>query len=118
MFQIEKQDQAVILVPQRDLREFEFGEIEDEGSDVLRMIDQGEAQSVIVDFQKTDYYGSTALSFFVKLWKRVRANGGKMAFCNVSAHELEILEMTKLDNLWSLCSTRDEALRDILRRET
>ena len=43
----------------------------------------------------------------------MRANGGQMAFCNVSAHELEILELTKLDTLWGLYGSRDEALRQV-----
>ena len=113
MFEIEKQGDVVIVTPERDLREFEFGEIEDEGMQLLRLLESREARNVVIDFSHTDYYGSTALSFFVKLWKRVRANGGKMAFCNVSAHELEILELTKLDTLWGLYGSRDEAVRQV-----
>jgi anti-anti-sigma factor len=113
MFHIETEGKIVVVVPERDLREFEFGEIEREGAELLEMLDGPDARSVVVDFHRTDYYGSTALSFFVKLWKRVRATGGKMAFCNVSAHELEILELTKLDTLWSLCGTRNEAFEEV-----
>jgi anti-anti-sigma factor len=113
MFEYEMLDDVIIVTPQRDLREFEFGEIEAEGADLLRILEEENAKSLVVDFHKTDYYGSTALSFFVRLWKRVRENGGKMAFCNVSAHEFEILELTKLDTLWSLSGTREEALREV-----
>jgi hypothetical protein len=28
-------------------------------------------KNVVLDFHKTDYYGVTALGFFVKLWKKV-----------------------------------------------
>ena len=82
-----------------------------EGTDILRLLDSRTARNLVIDFRNTDYYGSTALSFFVKLWKRVRANGGQMVFCNVSAHELEILELTHLNTLWSLCNSRDEAMK-------
>ena len=114
MFKIDKQDQLAIVSTQRDLREFEFGEIEEKGRELLGLLDRREVRSVVIDFEGTDYYGSTALSFFVKVWKRVRANGGKMAFCNVSPHELEILALTKLDTLWSLKDSREEAIRDVL----
>ena len=113
MFKIDKQGQIAIVSPQRDLREFEFGEMEEEGVVLLGMLEHREVCSVVVDFQETDYYGSTALSFFVKVWTKVRANGGRMAFCNVSPHEREILEMTKLDTLWSLSATREEAIREV-----
>lgn len=112
MFDIERQGDVLIVIPQRDLREFEFGQIEDEGAEILQLL-HTDARNVIIDFHRTDYYGSTALSFFVKLWKRVRSNGGRMAFCHVSAHEREILELTKLDTLWSLCPTRSDAIRTV-----
>jgi anti-sigma B factor antagonist len=113
MFDYEKQGDVIIVTPKRDLREFEFGEIETQGADLLRMIGEDDVRNIVIDFHKTDYYGSTALSFFVKLWKRVRAREGKMVFCNVSAHEFEILELTKLDTLWSMYGSREEALRAV-----
>ena len=66
MFEIEKKGDVVIVTPERDLREFEFGEIEDEGMQLLRLLESHDARSVVIDFSHTDYYGSTALSFFVK----------------------------------------------------
>ncbi len=33
-----------------------------------------------------------------------------MAFCNVSSHEQEVLRLTRLDTLWPICSTREQAL--------
>jgi anti-anti-sigma factor len=103
----------VVVVPERDLREFDFGEIEEEGAEILDLLESHAARSLVIDFHNTDYYGSTALSFFVKLWKRVRLNGGRMAFCNVSPHEREILELTHLNTLWDLCSTQDEAVKQV-----
>ena len=111
MFEVQMQGDTAVVTPQKDLREFDFGEIELEGTEILRLLDSRTARNLVIDFRNTDYYGSTALSFFVKLWKRVRANGGQMVFCNVSAHELEILELTHLNTLWSLCNSQDEAMK-------
>lgn len=66
-----------------------------------------------MDFHKTDYYGSTALGFFVKLLKWVRKRYGRMAFCNVSDHEQEILQVTNFDHSWPICSSRIEALKAV-----
>jgi hypothetical protein len=33
-----------------------------------------------------------------------------MAICNVSEHEREILDVTRLSKLWPLCASREEAL--------
>ena len=67
-------------------------------------------KNVVIDFHRSDYFGSTALGFFVRLWKRVTMRNGRMAFCNLSQHGAEILRITKLDAYWPICKTRAEAL--------
>jgi anti-anti-sigma factor len=102
---------TAILTPPSDLRELEFEQIETAAEGVLREVAEGGVRNVVIDFRETDFYGSTALAFFVKLWKRVRSMGGRMAFCNVSPHEREILEITRLNTMWPLCDSLEEALR-------
>lgn len=113
LFEIERTGDTLVVVPTADLRELDYREIEAEAAEVLDLLDRMHARNVVLDFHRTDYYGSTALGFFVKLWKRVSKAGGRLAFCNVSAHEREILQITKLDHLWPICSSRDKALAAI-----
>src|SRR5579864_8400507 len=108
IFEIQQQNDTVIVVPTVDLRELEYQRIDTGASRVLALLNGTGIKNVIFDFSKTDYYGSTALCFFLKLWKRIRMRNGRMAFCNVSAHEKEILQITHLDHLWSICSSRKE----------
>jgi anti-sigma B factor antagonist len=68
---------------------------------------------LILDFYRTDFYGSTALAFFVKLWKWVRRHNGFLAFCNLSDHEKEILQVAHLDHLWAIYETKGEALKAV-----
>ena len=67
-------------------------------------------KNVVIDFRRTDYYGSTALAFLVKRWQKVSRQKGHMAFCNVSDHEREVLRITSLDHCRPICSSRAEAL--------
>jgi anti-anti-sigma factor len=110
IFELHREGDTLILIPQTDLREFEYQHIEAGARDVLDLLASGAVKNVVMDFHKTDYYGSTALGFFIKLWKRVRGRKGQLAFCNVSAHEMEILRGTNLDRLWPICPSRQEAL--------
>jgi anti-anti-sigma factor len=110
IFEIEQEGDTIIVVPTVDLRELEYQRIEDGARKILDLLSATAVKGVVLDFHKTDYYGSTALGFFVKLWKRVRSRNGRMAFCNVSDHEKEILQITALDHLWPICSSRIEAL--------
>jgi anti-anti-sigma factor len=110
-FEIEREGQTLIVTAQTDLRELDYWQIEAGAQDILQLLRNGTIKDVVLDFHKTDYYGSTALGFFVRLWKRIRDQGGRMAFCSVSKHEREILQVTKLDDLWPICASRAEALK-------
>ncbi|HEX6985157.1 MAG TPA: STAS domain-containing protein [Planctomycetaceae bacterium] len=115
LFDIRRDGEVVIATPTSDLRELEYERISREAEDVLALLGEagGGARSVVLDLRRTDVYGSTALGFFATLWKRVRDRGGRMALCNVSDHELRILQATKLDTVWPICPTLDEALRTV-----
>ncbi len=112
-FEVEREGQTLIVTALTDLRELDYPEVEAGARDILDLIRDGTIKDVVLDFHKTDYYGSTALGFFVKLWKRVRERDGRMAFCGVSDHEREILKVTNLDGLWPICSSREEALQAV-----
>ncbi len=112
-FEIECVGDTILVTPCRDLREVEYAQIEEGAREVLGLLRDSPVKHLVMDFVRTDYYGSTALGFFVKLWKRVSKRGGKIAFCNLSDHEKEILETTRLDSLWPICASRAEALQAV-----
>jgi anti-anti-sigma factor len=115
IFAIEEQGNTLLVVPVMDLRELDYQRIEEGAKRILDLLNAPGIQNVVLDFHQTDYYGSTALGFFTKLWKRVSEQKGRMAFCNVSDHEEEILRITHLDRLWPICSSRSEALETVRR---
>jgi anti-anti-sigma factor len=113
IFDIDRQDDTIIVTPLQDLNELEFQRIEGGTGTILRLLDDAHVKNVVMDFHKVDYFASTALSFFLKLWKKVRKNDGHMALCNVSEHEKAILKVTMVDSLWPICPSREEAIRAV-----
>ena len=111
LFAVDRVGDTVIVAPSSDLNEVAFQSIESGASQVLSVLNDPSAKNVVVDFHWTDYFGSTALAFLVRLWKRVIERKGRMALCNLSEHEQEILRVTKLDGLWPLVGSRAEAIR-------
>lgn len=116
VFQFELRADTVIVTPLVDLRELDYKRIDREARYLIDLIRAEAIANVVIDFGHTDYYGSTAITLFVKLWKIVREREGTMVFCRVSRHEQQILQVSKLDGLWPICATRDEALRMIQNR--
>ena len=113
IFEIEQENDTIIVIPAVDLRELEYHRIEQGARIVFAFLNEPGIKNVVLDFHKTDYYGSTALGLFVRAWKKVKERNGRMAFCNVSPYEKEILQITHLDRLWPICSSRIEALKAI-----
>ena len=113
IFEIEQEDDTLIVVPVVDLREPDYQRIEAGAGEILELLNGTGIKNVILDFGKTAYHGSTALGFFLMLWNRVRVRNGRIAFCNVSIHEKEIPPMTHLDHCWPICSSRVEALKTV-----
>jgi anti-anti-sigma factor len=113
LFDVERDGAVLILIPRSDLRESEFQDLELGGRGVLDLVSAPEVKGVVLDFHRTDYYGSTALGFFLRLWKRVGSRGGRMAFCNLSPNESEILAVTRLDTLWPAFPSREEAVKAV-----
>jgi len=113
LFGIEREGDVLVVTPTADLREFRYEDIEAGARGILDLLGPPGITGVVLDFCKTDSYGSTALGFFLRLWKRISSRGGRMAFCNVSDHEKEILQITKLDHSWPICSSRSEALEAV-----
>ena len=113
LFDVERDGEVVVLIPRGDLRESDYMDIESGARGLLDLVSAPEVKGVVLDFHRTDYYGSTALGFFLRLWKRVSSRGGRMAFCNLSVNEGEILAVTRLDTLWPVFPSREEALKAV-----
>jgi anti-anti-sigma factor len=108
-FEIEREGSTLIVTPVVNLREFEY--VESNAKEVVAVLRDLSIKNLVIDFQRTDYFGSSALALFVKLWKMMTGRNGGMVFCNLSKHEHEILQVTKLDTLWTICESRAEAMK-------
>lgn len=103
-----REGDTLILTPTVNLSEVEYTEGMTQG--IIELLADRSIKNLVIDFHKTDYFGSTALGSFIRMWKSIQDRKGRMAFCNLSAHQKEILEVTKLDAYWTLHATKDEAV--------
>ncbi len=113
LFSLATAEDTILITPVRDLSEFEFVQLESEAAEILGQISKDGGPHVVVDFSRIRFCGSTALGFFTSLFKKTRCRGGEMAFCNVSPEEREVLHLMRLDTLWPICDSLDEALETV-----
>jgi anti-anti-sigma factor len=113
LFAVDRVGDTLVVTALADLGELEYPQIESGARHVYDLLNDPSVRNTVLDFQQTAYYGSSALAFFVRLWKKVSTRHGRMAFCNLSHQEKEILRLTKLDSLWPICGSREEAMQTV-----
>ena len=77
---------------------------------VLQELEQGERKFVI-DFAQTGYIDSSGLGVLVSLSKKIREQGGELRLSSLNEDLRTLFELTKLDTLFKIADTRDEALQ-------
>lgn len=79
---------------------------------VLDEIERGE-RKFLVDFSQTGYIDSSGLGVLVSLSKKIREAGGELRLANLNDDLKTLFELTKLDTLFHIAGTRDEALKNL-----
>jgi anti-sigma B factor antagonist len=71
----------------------------------------GGARRVLVDFTSTGYIDSSGLGALVSLAKKLREVGGELRLAGLNEDLRTLFELTKLDTLFDITATPDEALK-------
>ena len=76
---------------------------------VLDELDSGE-RKFLIDFDRTGYIDSSGLGVLVSLSKKIREAGGELRLANLNEDLRTLFELTKLDTLFQIADSRDQAL--------
>jgi anti-anti-sigma factor len=77
---------------------------------LLREAEQADPPCLLLDLSQTDYIGSRFVEVLVRLWHRLKRRGGTLALCGVQPFCLEILKVTRLNEIWAVYPSRREAM--------
>ena len=76
---------------------------------VLDELESGEKR-FLIDFDRTGYIDSSGLGVLVSLSKKIREQGGELRLANLNEDLRTLFELTKLDTLFRIADSRQEAL--------
>ena len=82
---------------------------------MVELIESGKKQ-IVVDLSKATFIDSTTLGVLVGGVKRLRPAGGSLALVCTDENITKIFEITGLDRVFPIHSSRDEALTALVRR--
>jgi anti-anti-sigma factor len=106
----EQQGNVLVITPLFTYATFEEPSVATELLEVQGQVDSPTTQEVIVDLGEIPYFGSTVLEWMAQLWKRVKVKGGRLAVVRPSQIGREVLNTARLERLWGIFDTRDQAL--------
>lgn len=110
IFDVESNAETLIVAPNQNIGTLVESHIQQEWQEILGRIDEGQVKHVIFDLELIRYLGSAMIEAMLLIWKRIRGSGGRLAVCNASVIAKEVLELSNFLAIWSLCSSREEAL--------
>lgn len=64
---------------------------------------------LVVDLTDVSYIDSAGMGTLVEILRRARAYKGKMMLCGVVGHVRSVIEITKLDHLFTICDNAEQA---------
>ncbi len=110
---LHREHDATILELQSDYASLDQVGLADFGGQLLSEATYAEPPYLILDLSQTQFIGSAFLELLVRAWKRVRQRGGAILLCGLQPLCRQVLETSRLYDLWPSFPTRDEALKAV-----
>lgn len=99
-----------ILQNQRILDELHISQI---GSSLADIIAQQSPPKLVLDFEKVTNMSSSALGMLITVHKRIREADGQLVLCNIHRNILEVFQITRLNEIFHIMSSRQEAVQSL-----
>ena len=83
------------------------------GEQINELIAGDEQPKLVVDFANVAHMSSSALGMLITLHKRIREKNGQLRLCCIQPSIYEIFVITRLNEIFQICQSRQEALESI-----
>ena len=107
----ERKRATLVVVPAGDAAGFRCSDVENELKLLLRLLDEPEFDSVVVDLGTANYFGTTIIGCITSLGQKAEEAGGQLAICNSSQEMREVMRVMHLDERWPHFESRRAALK-------
>ena len=109
-FRVEPSDNTLILSAVSNINMLFEGEVRGECTLLIDELSQQNATNLVIDLGAVDHFGSVMLVLMIDLWKHIKTGTGKFVVCNVPVVGKQVLHVTRLDTIWTILPSREEAL--------
>ncbi len=99
------------LVDEKILEESQIQALE---SSFLPLIEENSPVKLVVDFSQVRFLTSSVLGLLIRLSKKIYQSEGVLRLCGIQPKIYEIFKITRLDKVFDIYPTRQEALEGLL----
>ena len=80
------------------------------GNQLFGLVDDDGRRKIVLDFSNVEYLSSAALGKLITMNNKVKDSGGTLRLCSIRPDIYEVFAITKLNKVFDIRSTQDEAL--------
>lgn len=86
------------------------------GKELNELVDTEYLVKMVINFSKVKFLSSAVLGKLIALHKKIAAQKGRMAFCNINPDIMQVFKITRLDKLIPIYEDEEEAVARIAKR--
>ena len=96
-----------------DKKILDEGNIQIIGNQLFSLVEDEGRDTIVLDFSNVEYLSSAALGKLITMDKKVKSAKGKLRLCCVRPDIYEVFAITKLNKLFDMRDTREQALEGL-----
>ena len=81
------------------------------GNNLFALIDEDGRRKIVLDFSLVEYLSSAALGKLITMDKKAKAAKSKLRLCCIRPEIYEVFEITRLNKIFDIKATQEEALQ-------
>jgi anti-sigma B factor antagonist len=100
---------SIIEVQFRDRNILDEANIQQIGEEIKQLIERESKPRLVINFQDVDHLSSAALGTLITINKQIRSVGGQLRLCNIDQQIYQVFVITKLNKLFEIQDTVQQA---------
>ena len=104
------EDKDIRLVEFTNNKILDEANIKEIGDGLTALVDERPHPKLLLDFATVDHLSSAALGMLINVNKRIKERNGQLRLANIKPQIYEVFVITKLNKLFKILPSRDEAL--------
>jgi anti-sigma B factor antagonist len=85
------------------------------GQELSELVEKEYMTKMVINFGKIKFLSSAVLGKLISLNKKITAQKGRLAFCEINADIRQVFKITRLDKLIPIYDTEEEAIKAVLK---